>query len=244
MRLFTPASRLVLLLALAIALATGCSSSDESIEGLWVLESFEVDGVETQVERGVNTVSTPWIEIGDQLTGDFGCNDFHQWDEAYTFAGGVLTPGEVISTAAGCDVPERPHAMDTENAFSGILRHEPPGIGVEFIDDQMIWFAGDIRLTFTAVEELPVYPTSPSPPPTSFGRLNCSPRPVVEERQDDTGQDPEELVRQAESSVVRVIYFHPNFWWGYDENGHVVAGAALSDYLPAFYQIWTCAGSD
>lgn len=67
-------ARLLLLGALLAVLASACStgpSSDgggvESIDGIGILESFTVDGVETVVEPGVSTSGIPWLDAGEVL---------------------------------------------------------------------------------------------------------------------------------------------------------------------------------
>ena len=126
--------------------------SRSSIEGVWVLESFEVDGIDQVVEVGVNTASMPWIEITTSaLGGSGGCNSFGR---SYTLSGGLLVPGEGYTTAVGC-VGSR-DVMAAENAFFGLLSSSEGGVRVVAADGVMEWSAGDTRLVFSSVEALPL----------------------------------------------------------------------------------------
>jgi hypothetical protein len=204
------------------------------IEGGWVLESFNVSGVETAVEPGVNTVTVPWIEIGTALGGNTGCNGFHGSPDAYSFTDGVLIPGEVTVRAVGCDSP-------VEDAFIGMLWDHPDGIEVKFTGGGMVWTAGDTRLVFTSAYALAPLPDRP--PGTMFVRLNCSPGVVLRQDVLGTGQDPEQLVRDASPNVLRVEAGRPSWWWGHDKDDDVVAAVTISDIRPVPYTIYTCADS-
>lgn len=230
-----------LLVAVAI-LAAGCSGETTpdpggaaSIEGVWVLESFTIDGIESAVEPSVNVPSTPWIEIGTVLSGSTGCNDFGGSPDAYSFTDGVLIPGEIDAQAEGCD-------SAAEDAFVGVLWGYPDGIEVAITDGGMVWTAGAVQLSFHAADAPPLPPTQALR--TAFDRLDCSPGVVAQDDVLDTGQDPEQLVRGASPDVVRVESEPPSFWWGYDQDDQVVAAAALGDIEPVPYSIYTCADAE
>jgi hypothetical protein len=58
---------------------------------------------------------------------------------------------------------------------------------------------------------------------------------VVESDIPDIGQDPVDLVRGLDGSMVEVRGGFPD-WWGYDTDGRVVAGAAAMDVTPPTYR--------
>lgn len=122
------------------------------IDGFWVLESFSIDGVDTGVDVGVNAVTRPWIELGTALAGNTGCGSFHGTPDGHSFTDGVLTPGEIVLRAAGCD-------SATENAFVAMLRDYPEGIEIEVLHGDMVWTAGDTQLVFTS-SEAPIPPAA------------------------------------------------------------------------------------
>ncbi len=233
---------LVVLSALATALSgcanTGTDAAERDIRGIWLLEAYEDDGNRSSVEVGSNVARTPWIEIGDTLQGNGGCNDFGSGTPGPTVQGDLLIPGEVFATAAAClAAGDGPDLMEAERALLGALWEHPEGISFTVGGTGMIWVAGDRRLEFTSTLVAPVPPTSP--PRTALGRLDCSPGTVFEDRVLDRGQDPDQLVIAASAEVVSVE-FDPPFWWGSDEQGKVVAGVALGDIRPTPYHIYTC----
>lgn len=93
---------------------------------------------------------------------------------------------------------------------------------------------------FEASDGPPPPTTIPEVDNSSLDRLDCSPGVVVEARVPDSGQDPLEVARDAESSVVEVEQGRPLWWWGLDEGGTVIVGLALGDMEGADYQVWTC----
>ena len=136
--------------------------TQERIEGIWYLESFEVDGVEETVEVGVNTAYQPWVDLGNPyLTGKLGCNDFGGVPEdTYTLTDGVLKAGEVFRNAAFCvnegeDPTDENAVMVTEETFYGIFEEGIDGIQVDVDGDHMVWVAGNTKLTFSKAEAPP-----------------------------------------------------------------------------------------
>lgn len=228
-------------------LAAGCGSRDTlPLEtpfpwpaGVWALESFSVDGVESEVDVGVNTASAPWVRMSDGVTGMSGCNDFQA--RGVEFAEGILIFDGIIMTAGLCGYEDTAGRMAAEHAFMTAFAERGAGIRVDVSGDRMTWSTSRVRLVFISVEAPPQPP--PLPPVRRMGRLNCSPGVLVEERVDAAGQDPEALIRQAAPEVSTIEAEPPSFWWGYDEAGVVVAGLGLGDTVPAVYQVWTCTGS-
>ncbi|HEY6627450.1 MAG TPA: hypothetical protein VI193_00530 [Acidimicrobiia bacterium] len=218
---------------------TSAPATHEQIEGIWYLDAFELDGVEEDVEVGVNTSVQPWVEVSTLLTGSLGCNDFGSNEESYSLSDGVLVPGEVFQTLSYClenDLDEGA-LMRAETAFTNVLL-EPDGIQVRTEGSQMMWAAAGTKLIFTKVDAPPPAPTTA--PSTSHGRLDCTPGVVATVKSDDTGQDPEQLVREADSTVVRVEIEPPSWWWGYDEEDQVTAAVAKDDVTPPTWTIYTC----
>lgn len=85
----------------------------------------------------------------------------------------------------------------------------------------------------------PVFVDLP-PPETTFDRLDCAPGVVSRSDVLAVGVDPEDLARDAEPGVVRVEPDPPSFWWGYDNDGVLIAAVALNDITPATYTVFTC----
>jgi heat shock protein HslJ len=240
---------LALLLGITLVAACGPTSGTAAqqpdlelsdIQGYWVLETFTTGGASHVVDPGVNTSSTPWMEITDVIEGDAGCNGF-RGDDPLHVDGNVLTPGEVVFEAMLCVESEEsePDLMQSDNAFSGLLWSEDP-ILVELDGDTMTWSSNDITLVFTRSDGPP--PTTTLPPPVyeSIGRLDCSPGIVVETRVPDTGQEPLEIAQEAAPDTVDVFPGKPLWWWGVNENDAVIVGLALGDMAGADYQVWTC----
>jgi hypothetical protein len=140
---------------------TSSAPAQPEIEAVWNLVTFEVDGVEEAVEIGVNTSNQPWIDLRNPyLTGSLGCNAFGGTDDTYTLVDGVLKSGPVFRTAAFCvnegeDPTDEDAVMVTEVTFYGIFEQGIDGITVEVFADEMVWTAGNTRLTFSKAEEPP-----------------------------------------------------------------------------------------
>ena len=132
------------LLGMTVSLASCSGSGVASIDGVWILESFSEDGEQIDVEIGVNAAEQPWVEINEFLSGSFGCNGFGTpHEDTHTFSSGLLQPGEVFSSMAGCFADgEGVDLMAAEEAFRGVIRDHPEGIGVEVSGGRMIWTAG------------------------------------------------------------------------------------------------------
>ena len=237
-------------LALAILLLAGCTAAgpdDAAIRGTWLLTSFSVGGATEQVESGTNTADQPWIEIGDTLMGNAGCNAFQNTSEhPYSYEEGILFGGEGFQTAAGCIGNAGEDLMKVERLLLDTLWGSPVGVRVEITDDLMTWRAGNTELFFEPASA-PPRPTT-SPPPSSLRRLDCSPGVVSEERVTDDERDIEQILLEKVPQVVRTeedIDFAPQapdgwFYWGYDAAGEVIAFIARGDVEPPEYQVFTC----
>ncbi len=108
-------------------------------EGLWVLESFSVDGELVEVVPGLNTGSQQWIQFDDRITGNTGCNDFL----------GPLGSTSFFATLGACD----PHAMVAEMAMSGFFSRRP--IRTLSADESMEYVASGEVLVFRRTDEAP-----------------------------------------------------------------------------------------
>ncbi|HAX81394.1 MAG TPA: hypothetical protein DCY40_02360 [Actinobacteria bacterium] len=155
MRLVT---RAIAWLTLAVAACASSGVLDPSdLEGYWVLESFEVDGVANVVELGVNTARTPWVVmIGDALEGSGGCNDFTGFESPpYSVEGARLRFGDIMFTAALCVRDGSESVMAAELAMLEALWQSPDGVVVELGDAEMVWDTGDARLRFSRADAPP-----------------------------------------------------------------------------------------
>ncbi len=233
-------------LAAACLLATACSPravNNDDVAGIWILESFSVNGSFQDVEVGVNTAGQPWVEFGDTIEGEAGCNRFGA--QSIEWLNGRLIASEVSSTLVYCGL-DGDQLMQAEFALKGALT-DPAGTRVEIDGDRMIWRLGDIELFFRSSPTPPVRPTSP--PPQSAGKLDCSPGHVVEESIDDSTRETEQILREEVPNVIRTeedrefTDHAPEgwFWLGYDIDDTLIAFIARGDVEPPKYQLFTCA---
>lgn len=158
--------------------------STNSLSGVWVLESYELDGREVLVDLGVNAPAAPWIRfletydgVGDTFasadgegtvgtfTGSTGCNKInHGIDVTYEFSAGFLVLGESVVEAAGCEFP-------IEEIVLSMLWNTPDGIEVLSDGDTMTWYGSNLHgdtlpLTFRREGEAPE-PRTNDPVPTA-----------------------------------------------------------------------------
>jgi heat shock protein HslJ len=231
----------------SLMLIAACSSSATTIDpahlqGYWVLESFEVDGVANVVELGVNTARIPWVVmIGDVLEGSGGCNDFTGFESPpYWVEGARLLFGDIMFTAALCIRDGSESVMAAELAMLDALWRSPEGVVVESGDAEMVWVAGDTRLVFSKSDGPPSPP--PLPPETGIGRLDCLPGVMIRQSIPDFGSDGEQILR-AVPEVATVVSQPPDWWWGYDSNARVIAAVAKGDIVPIVYELFTCANA-
>lgn len=232
-------------LAAALILATVCGPSTVSADnaaGIWILESFSANGSFQDVEIGVNTASQPWVEFGDTVQGDAGCNRFGA--QSIEWSNGLLIASDVSQTLVYCGL-DGDQLMQAEFALTGALTG-PAGTQVAIDGDKMTWRAGDIELFFRSSPAPPVRPTNP--PPQSFGKLDCTPGHIVEESIDDSTRDTEQILREEVPEVVRteedLEFIDPSppgwFWLGYDAEDTLIAFIARGDIEPPKYQLVTC----
>jgi heat shock protein HslJ len=103
-----------------------------------------VNGDSHLVVVGENTRQTPWIEAGEFLQGDLGCNTMSQGDPTYKVEGNLLHPGQIYTTAGRCE----DKLMAVEEAFNALMGNGQ--VRVEVTDQSMTWTRGDDSMTFAA----------------------------------------------------------------------------------------------
>lgn len=130
----------------------------DSIEGRWVLESWEESGERIMVEVGVNALGEPWIEFtqtfegardsfvsGDgtgtagTFEGSTGCSGVRE--TGYEFSAGFLVLEEAVVQTVGCE-PDR-----ADEVLLAMLRNTRDGIEVVTGSDRMQWFGGNLEGT-------------------------------------------------------------------------------------------------
>lgn len=194
-----------------------------------------VDGEAIAV--GIDTAEIPWVTFGDHVVrGSLGCNGF---GAAFEFDGATLEPDGFDSTASLCTtVDGGDEVMRSEQVLTDMLIGDI-GVAFDAARSTMTWSASGHIVVFESADGEPPIPTSP--PPASFGLLDCSPGVVVETRRAADGVVPEELAIEAAPEVRRVEPGERLIWWGSDADGAVVVAIALGDVPGAEYQIFTCA---
>lgn len=80
----------------------------------------------------------------------------------------------------------------------------------------------------------------PVEPSTSVGNLECGDRPIVEDRLDNDGRGPLEVVMEFHPDAVSVEPAQTLFWDAFDANGLIIATLASGDSPEANWQIWSC----
>ena len=186
----------------------------ESIEGIWVLESFSIAGDKQSVEVGVNTAQQPWVEIGEsRIAGNLGCNRFDAGHrEPPTMAAGLLTVGGVSRSAALCgDGPGG--VMAVETVFIEMMTDENSRITVAMTDGDMTWSSGETVLSFVWADEdsIPTSLETTEQTSTTLTVTTYLPSPVLDIRT-ESGVPGDELVicgtRQG-ADWVRVTFSDP-----------------------------------
>ncbi|MDJ0496285.1 MAG: hypothetical protein QNJ75_07635 [Acidimicrobiia bacterium] len=154
-----------------------------SIEGRWVLESWEDGDDRIAVEIGLNTDDEVWLEFtadfeGERDTfisadgtgtagrfeGSTGCNKIRPI--SYEYSAGFLNHGQVVIQARQCDLNA------AEQALLSTLRNTPDGIEVILGTNRMEWFGSNLEgksypLTFRRDGSPPPPPTTEEPLPTT-----------------------------------------------------------------------------
>lgn len=230
---------------MAALLVASCSTTeqDSGNEGFWEAVSFRLDGTTQEVNPGTNVVHAPWVSIeGDTIRGEAGCNGL---DGSFSITEqGTWLLENVIMEAAFCVPPDdsgldEDALMQADFAFQAVIWEGE--VEVSLSDDQMIWANGDDSITFKSVSTPPTTESFVPPRFTEIRRLGCAANYVVETRVPDTGQDPLEVARDADSRVVDVEPGEPLWYSGLDEDGNVIVELALGDAGPdSDYQVWTC----
>ncbi len=121
-----------------------------SIEGRWVLESWEEDGKQIPVKIGVNTTGEVFLvftaapDSGGTVgtfTGSTGCNGIVLAN--YHYSAGFLDLGQMDTTAMGCD-------PDTaERVLRAMVVNNPAGIEVVMDGDTMEWYGRNAVSTWS-----------------------------------------------------------------------------------------------
>ncbi|MFV2000931.1 MAG: META domain-containing protein, partial [Acidimicrobiia bacterium] len=208
--------------------------SGRSINGTWVLVSYTYEGETHTVEAATVAAQKQifaWIEISDEtVTGNTGCNSL-DGNDAPQLDGDVLVFGEILTSAVGC------LEETSEPAFLDALRSGPDGVKLLIDNDTMTWTTDTVELTFERRARRPV-----PPPPTwgtTFGRLDCSPGVYLTQNLPGADISLTDALRSI-GGVGRVQEGDP-FWWGLDEGGVVIAGAAYGDIEPRVVELSACA---
>ena len=148
------AAAVVLALAIPVALVMrsqdGVSPGGGIIPfgGLWILDSFTVNGEFTTVEIGVNSAELPFIEFGPQVIGNTGCNNFSVSEANFTPESGTLILEDVAVDTTLCGEEDGKGLMRTPRAFREAMGN-PWGFDVSTVDDTMQWLLpGSTRLFF------------------------------------------------------------------------------------------------
>ncbi len=135
---------LVSSLVLALFVVACSSVSSETIEGVWLYESFNG----TPVVVGETAAETPVFRFRDgDLRATAGCNQIlsgYEFDgETLRFVGGAITE-------AGCEDSEgSERVMASERAYLEVTRAAPAGIDVDFDGDAMTWTTPGGQLVFS-----------------------------------------------------------------------------------------------
>jgi heat shock protein HslJ len=213
------------------------TTSQGSVQGIWVLSEYIYEGSTQTVDEATLTASgrTPaWIEIdGETLTGFAGCNTI-EGAVAPNQDGDVMMFDEIIMTAVGC-LDETP-----EPAMLAALGTGSDGVAVTVDVDTMTWTTDTVQLTFARRDRSPV--AGPGEWASSIGRLDCSPGVYLTQMIPVTGQPSADLLDalMAVPGVTTVEEGDP-FWWGLD--GGIIAGGAYGDVEPRVIQLVACAES-
>jgi hypothetical protein len=230
----------------ASMLAAGCggntadsSDSSSELDGIWVLTSYVLDGVEHHVDADLHRQhgeTVPWLKFADGvLSGFTGCNHVVWSNDSswYRFDGETLTLDEVDLTAIGCEWETAEPAM-----MRALLIEGEDGLAVTIADDSLVWSGPTVNLTFERSAYSPPYPVSPDG--TWVGALSCTGgRQVVQSPIEGTPGDPESLLLSVDDQIVDVYGADPA-WWGNNANGIVIAGLLRSDNDPSLFVIAQC----
>ena len=134
---------------------SGIGGVADSIEGRWVLESWEEGGERILLDVGVNAAGEPWLEFtqtfeetrdsfvsadgagtAGTFVGSTGCNGIRE--TGYEFSAGFLVVEQAVVQAVGCE-PDR-----SEEVLLAMLWNTPDGIEVLPEGDRMQWFGSNL----------------------------------------------------------------------------------------------------
>ncbi|MCL1692274.1 MAG: META domain-containing protein [Actinomycetia bacterium] len=126
---------------------TVAPGAGSGLDGVWVLDSYDVLGKFTHVEVGVNTALPPTIDIGSTITGNTGCNDFTAYGDSFKVNGEPQIFDEVVATEALCGGADAEGLMLTPNVFREAMRN-PAGMRVSSVDQTMQWLVNGSTFLF------------------------------------------------------------------------------------------------
>jgi len=137
MRTYLSSVALVVLL-LGSACSSGASiegAGTSPLEGRWQMVSFSWNGSDQAVELDGNTAVVPFVEFGEDVSGNAGCNNFGDNSTVgYDYTNGSLTFDDMVMDASECNSG----LMETEMALSKALFADVP-IEVTIDSDSMTW---------------------------------------------------------------------------------------------------------
>lgn len=200
---------------------------EPDIYGIWMVDTVTTGGETTAIG---SEIIDPWpyVEVTPEgIVGWTGCNDF-EVQEPPVLTGNQLRLGEVIMTAAGCE-------LDVERAFLAVLWGDEPII-VETDPLSMTWTASGVTVRFSAT--IPEWETRNE-------LLDCTPNQVITVDIPADEQDAKPALAAFEGVITiegdGLLGGESPWAYGFDANGEVVAVAAPGDVLPPVVHLSACA---
>ncbi|VAW07696.1 hypothetical protein MNBD_ACTINO01-2360 [hydrothermal vent metagenome] len=216
---------------------TSTTTSEESLQGIWVLSTYTFEGATQLIDEATLAVQgqiPAWIEFtGDGVLGYTGCNRIERTSRP-VFEGDRLVFGEIIVQAGGC------MGETSEPALLDALWSGSDGVELTLTGTTMTWSTDTVVLTFTRREQRPT--AVPGTWDSSIGRLDCSPGVYLTRMIPVTGQPPDDLLNALMAVPgVTTVWEGDLFWWGLD--GGIIAGGTYVDTDPRVIQLVVCAES-
>lgn len=213
--------------------------STGSIYGIWVVESVTYEGETTDIDpEQFSDSRLPYVEITEsRIEGWSGCNSI-DGQAPPEFADGLLTPGEVVVTAAGCNLDV------AEPAMLAVMWSEDP-IAVDVSDTSMSWTSSEAVVTFRRTDLKPGF----SMPEwrTASELIDCSPSPIISINVSADAQDAKPVLAAfpgVETIEGDGLLGGADPWArGFDADGNLVAVAAPGDIMPPLVHLSACADS-